>query len=310
MHSADRPRPVRPAAVSVLSADLLVGEPVAATVLGVHAPALYLDVAGRVLPVVTPDAVPLPTALRLTSAGGAMAWGVSAGDVVTVGGGRVVLPGQDLVSARTWRPARVRRVPASARPIPPALTHGEGARSGEDREWLVDGIRTLFPRHECASGRSDDRFRTHGEEGAVTSGVAALVGRGQGLTPSGDDALAGALLVAHALGRSAPLAHAVRARLHATTAVSAALLDAAVDGFAARDVVALVDAALAGDDAGVGALLPRVLALGHTSGRDLVTGVRAALDTLTTGRECGSGCQDDHFRTHREKKPTTGRSAA
>ncbi|HET6967018.1 MAG TPA: DUF2877 domain-containing protein, partial [Ornithinibacter sp.] len=118
--------------------------------------------------------------------------------------------------------------------------------------------------------------------------VAGLLGRGRGLTPSGDDALAGALLVAHALDTAGPLAAAVRARLDTTTAVSAALLDAAVDGFAARDVVTLVDAALAGDGAGVAAVLPQVLAIGHSSGRDLVTGIAVALACLTdltpTGR--------------------------
>jgi hypothetical protein len=40
-----------------------------------------------------------------------------------------------------------------------------------------------------------------------------LLGRGQGLTPSGDDALAGILLVTHAVGLAAPLAAAVRSRL-------------------------------------------------------------------------------------------------
>ncbi|HSO64130.1 MAG TPA: DUF2877 domain-containing protein, partial [Ornithinibacter sp.] len=157
---------------------------------------------------------------------------------------------------------------------------GVHAGAGDDGDWLADGIRSLFSRLECGNGRSGSRFRTHDED-AVASGVAGLLGRGSGLTPSGDDALAGALLVAHALGAAAPLAAAVRARLAATTAVSAALLDAAADGFAARDVVTLVDAALAGDDDAVAVVLPHVLAIGHSSGRDLVTGVAAALQATT-----------------------------
>jgi hypothetical protein len=112
------------------------------------------------------------------------------------------------------------------------------------------------------------------------------------LTPSGDDALAGALLVAHALGAGPDLADAVRARLAATTAVSAALLDAAADGYAARQVVTLVDAAVAADPGAVRRALPAVLAIGHTSGADTVTGVRAALEA----------------RHHREKM--NGREAA
>ncbi len=122
--------------------------------------------------------------------------------------------------------------------------------------------------------------------------MARLVGRGAGLTPSGDDALAGALLVAHALGTGPDLAEAVRARLATTTAVSAALLDAAADGYAARQVVTLVDAAVAGDPDAVRRALPAVLAIGHTSGADTVTGIRAALEA----------------RHHREKM--NGRRAA
>jgi hypothetical protein len=108
--------------------------------------------------------------------------------------------------------------------------------------------------------------------------VRGLVGRGRGLTPSGDDALAGALLVAHALGSDGRLATAVGSRLGATTAVSSSLLRAAADGYAARQVVRLVDALLAGDGPTARAALPPVLDLGHSSGHDLVTGIRAALD--------------------------------
>jgi hypothetical protein len=118
----DRPssRPALPAAVSTLVAAVVHGEPVDAEVVAAHRYALYLSVRGSVLPVVTSDAVPLPTAVRLGVASGALAsranpghdrstpWGVAAGDVVQVGAGRVALPGLDVVAARTWRPARVR----------------------------------------------------------------------------------------------------------------------------------------------------------------------------------------------------------
>lgn len=259
---SDRPRsrPALPAAVSTLVTATVHGAPVGATVVGVHRYALYLAVGGSVLPVVTCDAVPLPTAVRLAAPSGAVSWGVDTGQVVTVGGGRVVLPGLDVVAARTWRPARVRSAPLT----PHAAEPGEaGAESG----WLADGIRAV------SSGV--------GERGTAVGG---LVGRGAGLTPSGDDALAGALLVAHALGTGTALAEAVRARLGATTAVSAALLAAAADGYAARPVVTLVDAAVAGDPDAVARALPAVLAIGHTSGADTVTGIRAALEALIT---CG-----------------------
>jgi hypothetical protein len=259
------PRAALSAAVSTLSATLVEGPPVPATVLGVHAPALYLEVAGRVLPVLTSDAVPLATALRLAVPSGRVDWGVAAGDVVMVGGRLVVLPGCDIAAVRTWRPARVSEMGRSrARPgsrLSPRLE--AWSASG----WLADGIRAVL------SGRGE--------------GVTLLLGRGQGLTPSGDDALAGILLVAHAVGGAEALAAVVRSRLASTTAVSAALLDAAADGYAAPDVVALVDAALTGDDSTIARTLPAVLAIGHTSGADLVAGIAGALHHVTdttTGR--------------------------
>jgi hypothetical protein len=220
----------------------------------------------------------------------ASAWGVRTGDVVIVGAGRVSLPGFDVVGARSWRPARVRRLTtpeisrgkcARGGKGDHISTHGGGIVSEAGSGWLADGIRaacapTPLPLDECGGGGQGDHLRTHREQS-----VAALVGRGPGLTPSGDDALAGALLVAHALGTAGHLAPAVRARLAATTAVSAALLDAAADGFAAQPVVALVDAAVAADPDAVSRALPAVLAIGHTSGADTVTGIRAALDAIT-----------------------------
>ena len=290
-----QPRPALPAAVSVLAADLLAGPPAPATVLAAHRFALYLSAPGRVLPVVTSDAVALPTAVRLAAsshdlaAGAPGGWGVGAGDVVTVGEGRVVLPGVDVVGARSWRPARVRRAaPDVGRGggHPGARRELERATSGatpDGSEWLADGIRAAVCGLGLGLPGAHEGSHRSGRLDEVEVAVAGLVGRGPGLTPSGDDALAGALLVGHALGVGAPLADAVRSRLGATTAVSAALLDAAADGFAARPVVTLVDAAVADDADAVHRALPAVLAIGHTSGADTVTGVRAALDAITPG---------------------------
>ena len=243
-----------PGAVSALSADLVRGPLVRATVLGSHAPGLYLDVAGAVVPVVTADAVPLATAVRLAVASADAPWrGLAAGDAVLVGEGLIRLPGCDIVAARTWRPARVRPVTHDPHSLHSSHMHSSHVHS------------------------SDRPTRAQAERG-----VAALIGRGPGLTPAGDDALAGILLVAHAHGVAGAVAAAVRALLTSTTAVSAALLDAAADGYAAAEVVALVDAAVAGDPAAVARALPAVLAIGHTSGADLVIGVAAALRHLTS----------------------------
>ena len=317
------PRGVLPAATSTLVAGLVAASPVRSTVLAVHRFALYLDVGGRVLPVVTVDAVPLPTAVRLALPSRAVAWGVAAGDEVRVGGGRVALPALDVVAVRSWRPARVRRAAPGvgcsagrqgshlgtqrdelARVL--ASAPGGPCDQGEEYASLVDGIRAVVSSLGCSGGRQGSHLSTRLPE--VGSAVGALVGRGAGLTPSGDDALAGALLVARALDGGDAMADAVRARLGATTAVSAALLDAAADGYAARPVVTLVDAAVAGDAAAVARALPGVLAIGHTSGRDTVAGIRAALDALGSRAGCSHGCQDDHLSTQLEKT-RAGRAA-
>ena len=57
------------------------------------------------LPVLSEDALRLPTGLRLARPARDIAWGVTAGDDVAVGGGRVRLPQRDIVAVRTWRPA-------------------------------------------------------------------------------------------------------------------------------------------------------------------------------------------------------------
>ena len=147
-------RPALPAAVSTLVAEVVHGPPVDATVVGAHRYAVYLAVGGAVLPVVTSDAVPLPTACASpcprarwrgasTRARTVEALGVASGDVVRVGAGRVALPGLDVVAARTWRPARVR--PGSLTSRASAEVVVRAAISALTPRWL--------PRVEAAAER-------------------------------------------------------------------------------------------------------------------------------------------------------------
>jgi hypothetical protein len=107
-----------------------------------------------------------------------------------------------------------------------------------------------------------------------------LVGRGPGLTPTGDDVLAGALVAAGATGdprlggwRAATVAALARRR---TTAVSRALLHHALAGWATAELAELVTAACAGE---VEPQLSRLVAVGHTSGAALASGVLHVLST-------------------------------
>jgi hypothetical protein len=101
--------------------------------------------------------------------------------------------------------------------------------------------------------------------------VPDLVGRGDGLTPVGDDVLAGWLVTARATGREiSAMTAAVRAQLHRTTSLSATLLRHAADG----EAIAPFRTAVATGDADAVAGL---LAVGHTSGAGMLLGATLAL---------------------------------
>ncbi|WP_242532848.1 DUF2877 domain-containing protein [Nocardioides sp. S5] len=109
-------------------------------------------------------------------------------------------------------------------------------------------------------------------DGRLTSAhLDRLLGRGPGLTPLGDDVLAGWLATRAALGRPDPvLAAAVRRRLGVTTLLSATLLECALHGEALPQ---LADWLATPDDTTTAALL----AVGATSGAGLLAGARLAL---------------------------------
>ena len=100
--------PTIPAAASPLTLGLVTGAPRPAVVLAAFPTALYLGLPehSSVLPVVTHDALVLPTAVRLPDPG-PRDRGVTAGDVVTIGGHEVALPEHGIRVVRSWRPRRV-----------------------------------------------------------------------------------------------------------------------------------------------------------------------------------------------------------
>lgn len=114
-------------------------------------------------------------------------------------------------------------------------------------------------------------------DGRLTPGhLDRLLGRGPGLTPLGDDVLAGWLVTRAALGRpDAVLSAAVRRRLGVTTLLSATLLECAVQGEALPQLAAWLAAP---DDTTTADLL----AVGATSGAGLLAGARLALASIST----------------------------
>jgi hypothetical protein len=142
-----------------------------------------------------------------------------------------------------WRVARWWRPPRPQGLTPPALVTGS----------TVDGI------------RPED-----------------LVGRGPGLTPSGDDVLAGALVAAHAVAHPLLAEWCDRTRralaTRSTTAVSRGLIRHALDGWAIPQLADYLEAVCDGSDSQESARA-RLLAVGHSSGAALAAGADHALAT-------------------------------
>ena len=266
------PLPDVAGAASPLARAVLTGPPREGLVLAALPAALYLSVGAHheVLPVVASDALMLPTATRLSTPGRDIVWGVEPGDTVMVGRSAIQLPSWQVRLVREWRPARVGGVTQLAAPglsseLAELLSHHVRAPGLMDRASVV-----------CSAARG-------GDDAAVRQGVGRLLGAGPGLTPSGDDALCAVLLVlgeAEEAEAAALLGAAVQELWSRTTSLSASLLDAARRGYAAPEVVTLVGRALRGDLPGTREAIASTLAIGHSSGADLVAGLAGALRVL------------------------------
>ena len=113
------------------------------------------------------------------------------------------------------------------------------------------------------------RLRMTGSPGAID--VSALVGRGDGLTPYGDDVVCGWLAVTRAAGIPTPeVDAAVTALAGTTTLLSATLMDCARYGEVIPEFAAWLG----------GSPVEAVERIGHSSGRGLVEGARLALSGL------------------------------
>ena len=188
--------------------------------------------------------------------------------VIEVGSLRIELAGLEVVDLRLRR--RLRALP------------GAGLKALA-REAAVQPAAGPF---EPALAAALERFRAGGE----IRGLAALVGLGEGLTPSGDDVLMGVLAGLDAAREMSGDAAALRQRLCAelergtsrTTRLAAQMLDAAAAGFYAEPVLGLLQTlALPKPNAKVlERAIADLLAVGHRSGADTLRGISAVLERL------------------------------
>jgi hypothetical protein len=193
---------------------------------------------------------------------------VAIGDPVSGDGGGLWIAGAKIAGgADVWR----------APPLPAPLDLATVAAT-------LRGVLDHSPDLDLGGGAgpaSEERLsatlRRHGLGAAATE----LAGRGAGLTPAGDDVLAGLFLVDRGAAgpRREPLLVAL-AREAATHEISRAYLESAGRGRSLAAVHDLIGACAVGDAAEARAARARLARIGHSSGLDLSYGVLVGSATL------------------------------
>ena len=302
-------------------------------VVAVYRRAAYLRVPGGLVALTTPDVWRGPLHLRSAVAPERLA----PGDVVDVVGGSHMRVGRagvvDLAGASVWRgtlPALtglaepVTRTAPSGRFVSPVgdpyrtgdTYSPERARrvtsSGSAADRWIGSVAGLFASAPPSALLGDERFAgrlgvaVHRLRQGDLAGVArAIGGLGPGLTPAGDDTLAGILLIARARGGEAAEDGLVAvARGVATTSVASAFLEWAARGQTVEPAHDLLVAIAAGDAPAAAAHLSALLRIGHTSGADLAYGLHLGLSHRSEwhGRALRGTARGD-----RSESPAAGR---
>ncbi|MEO3869161.1 DUF2877 domain-containing protein [Nonomuraea sp. B12E4] len=245
-----------------------------ARVLAVFPAGVYLEVRTELEPsviaVITGEATRLPNSVLLATP----LPHVTVGDEAAVGDRTVDLGPLSLSVRRWWDPAPPPGRTGLARLARAAAVLGDPPGRGLAGNGAVDMLAS-----SCAKGRL---------LGVVTA-AEQLVGLGPGLTPSGDDVLAGLLVTLRHLGMAAGVERAVwvadwlaatvtyDARTR-TTPLSATLLHCAARGEASPEVIAVLRAIVGGQ--ALEPALRRLHRLGHTSGADLAQGVAIGVSAV------------------------------
>lgn len=257
------------AACSRSAATAVFGGEVTGSVLGVSHAALYVQVTpsssltSRVIAVLPADAARLPCGLLIAQPAarlalpsiapqgdvtvglGALRWHCSAGDVT-------------VSAVRVWLPPKIPRLQPRRERLAQLVASLPGAKLP-----LAFSAATRL-----ALGSADP--------------VGELLGRGPGLTPSGDDLLTGFVMAAQAFGLDINNVSAKIAARAAgtTTALSAQLLESALAGEAVPEVVELIRW-LAGSSCSAEPI-EALTAVGHTSGVAMACGVALAAEAATS----------------------------
>lgn len=242
-------------------AALFAGPARAGTVLAASEVASYVSIDEVLLGLLTPAAVRLPIGVCVT--GGELP---ARGDDVRIGDG-VVAAGE-----HTWRPARWWD-PHPHLDVDALLRNSD----------ILFGVVCAEPDASFGMPLADAFVVAASLARGDADPAIGVLGFGPGLTPTGDDIVAGAFAVLALAGR---LDDAVRDTVHTlarsrTTALSAALVAAAGRGEMIPQAARLLTSVAAGEPRDRVASTARALfAVGSTSGHDLAAGMAGALKAL------------------------------
>lgn len=133
---------------------------------------------------------------------------------------------------------------------------------------------------------------TNDEQCIDVQALVPLLGLGPGLTPSGDDAIGGAMIALHVLGynriRDSMWSKLAPIAASATGRISYAHLEAAAEGFGHEALHNIINALLMGQTAHLDEKIKAINAIGHTSGWDALVGAVTVLTTwLHVQRDSG-----------------------
>jgi hypothetical protein len=273
-----------PASASTAVADLLRGPVRPARVLMSVPAAVYLHVQGArggdIVGVLTSDAARLPLGCVLfRPSNGRPLVALPTGAPAEVGGGRIVVGDLSVSAAAWWDPRpklpsrRPALLPEGVRQLRNAL-YGEGVPHSA---FTLPGLPT-GPGGPLAALRGAVR-RADFEAALRTAG--RLIGLGPGLTPAGDDVMAGTVAGLVLLGH--PGAERFAAGVYAlaagrTTELSRALLRHAALGQVSGEYGAVLHG-LVGERP-LAPAVARLLATGSTSGRAMALGLCTAIDLV------------------------------
>ena len=256
---------------------LLDGPSRPAELIGSFSVAVYVRTADGVVAIVGPGGVRLPNAMALLQADHALVALHAATGPLLVGHGGVQVGPVRVIAGRWWDPVpRLGEIDVSLLAL------------------RLDTARAALPAWPDPGDPAVVRLRAGREAlasaiagvGDLAGAVRALAGLGAGLTPAGDDLVAGtmaglvvfgtALERADASALAAGIHRAVAGHADATTPLAADLAEHAARGALVQPAAdlcrALADQRPAADRA-LEPALERLLRLGHTSGRDLAEGL-------------------------------------